>query len=333
MNSLLAERVARLIVAQVQQQLRLRTHDPIASSSPSWWADILIQRALGGPGSGFHGHAGRPGEVGGSTSGSGADKFVKPTKKPGENIESSIYVTEPTRQQIDHVLGEGVDPHQVAANMVADSDEKFRVIVRRGGVHNQDAIHIRFVSEAGTTIERVFRRDAYGQLTVDHDYFELAKQNVGGAKDILRSSFAEYERLGVVAVHMEANIDVGGYAWARYGFVPINPGHILGKVANELEDSNPYKGSTADRLLKATNRELNKDRPDGHFLWKIADTEAIGKQVLLGSSWSGKFDMKDTAAIARFNHYVNPKSATSKAPIAKRPRPRTFNPIPGRSRG
>src|SRR5689334_869735 len=46
----------------------------------------------------------------------------------------------------------------------------------------------------------------------------------GFAKAVPRAQFDEYERLGVSFVTVHANIDVGGYAWARFGFTPDEDG-------------------------------------------------------------------------------------------------------------
>jgi hypothetical protein len=63
--------VARRVVVSVMAQLLsraglpTRTHPP-SPTQPQWWADVLIDRALGGKGSGDYGHSGRKGLVGGS---------------------------------------------------------------------------------------------------------------------------------------------------------------------------------------------------------------------------------------------------------------------------
>jgi len=68
-----------------------------------------------------------------------------------------------------------------------------------------------------------FRRE----IDVDHKkaysaYFSInqssTKSSIG--KKILAGNVETYEKLGIEEVRVSANIDVGGYAWAKYGYVP-----------------------------------------------------------------------------------------------------------------
>ena len=53
-------------------------------------------------------------------------------------------------------------------------------------------------------------------------YFKLdrssTKSSIG--KQVLGGNVETYEKMGIEKVKVTANIDVGGYAWARYGYVP-----------------------------------------------------------------------------------------------------------------
>jgi hypothetical protein len=53
-------------------------------------------------------------------------------------------------------------------------------------------------------------------------YFVMKKNERGGGvgKTLLKSNVAMYQKLGFDKVTVSANIDVGGYAWAKYGYVP-----------------------------------------------------------------------------------------------------------------
>lgn len=69
----------------------------------------------------------------------------------------------------------------------------------------------------------VLRRSIdFSDNTASHDYLALnpATTGTGTAKKLLSSQVALYEKLGLSAVKVHANINVGGYAWAKYGFVP-----------------------------------------------------------------------------------------------------------------
>ena len=72
-----------------------------------------------------------------------------------------------------------------------------------------------------TFFERTFDRDA-GDLHVHHDYFRVDKSSTtpGFSKQLFRGLMETYERIGVDRITTNANIDVGSYAWGRYGFAP-----------------------------------------------------------------------------------------------------------------
>jgi hypothetical protein len=56
----------------------------------------------------------------------------------------------------------------------------------------------------------------------DSTFFKLDDEETGGGigKTMLAANVAMYQKLGLGGVDVHANIDVGGYAWARYGYVP-----------------------------------------------------------------------------------------------------------------
>jgi hypothetical protein len=69
-------------------------------------------------------------------------------------------------------------------------------------------------------------------------YFRLnksaTKSDIG--KQMLAGNIETYERLGIEKVGVTANIDVGGYAWAKYGYVPTQDAwnSLRGKLQNKL---------------------------------------------------------------------------------------------------
>jgi hypothetical protein len=118
-----------------------------------------------------------------------------------------------------------------------------------------------------------------------------------------------------VAVH--ANIDVGGYAWARFGFVPKQSDwddlrKSLNVWVNADDVSHDLLGNEypALKIPKRQRKALTKilDNPDPRGLWKIADARIgdrnIGKEVLMERDWSGEIRLDDADAMQRFNHYT-----------------------------
>ena len=160
--------------------------------------------------------------------------------------------------------------------------------------------------EVGSMV-RSFKRG-----TVHHDFFRLteSKQGAGLAKRILRRSVAFYERFGFESVDLLASLGVGGYAWAKYGFTPVDEAEkanlsrrIRGRLG-ELELAPP---------VKAVVNHLLEDR-DPKSLWTLADlampvehrgvTTKLGQALLLGQTWTGRLDLHDAEARQRFAQYV-----------------------------
>jgi|SaaInlStandDraft_4_1057021.scaffolds.fasta_scaffold06970_5 hypothetical protein len=88
----------------------------------------------------------------------------------------------------------------------------------------------------------------------------LDAQGAGLNKKIFKDSLDLYKAKGVTKVTLEANIDVGGYAWFRYGFVPANTDEIkdiglwITNIAKVVNGSLQYDGETvADHIIKRTH--------------------------------------------------------------------------------
>jgi hypothetical protein len=167
-------------------------------------------------------------------------------------------------------------------------------------------------------ITRTFMRDG-DDLVANHDGFVINGEGKGEGigKRVLKAQFDEYERMGVARVKVHANIDVGGYAWARFGFVPtqrswnelrasmkawVNSDTVLSDdFGNEYQ---PLK--IPQRQRKALTKIL--DNPDPKGIWKIADARHrnrnLGKEILMERDWEGEIRPTDADAMARFNHYV-----------------------------
>ena len=65
-------------------------------------------------------------------------------------------------------------------------------------------------------------RDEGGKFIVNHDKIQVpaGAQKTGINKKIFKDVLELYKAEGVDKITLEANVDVGGYAWFRYGFVP-----------------------------------------------------------------------------------------------------------------
>jgi hypothetical protein len=74
----------------------------------------------------------------------------------------------------------------------------------------------------GKSIGDFTRTIDFNENKASSDYFKLHSRDTGKdiGKQMLAANVAKYQELGLDSVSVHANIDVGGYAWARYGYVP-----------------------------------------------------------------------------------------------------------------
>lgn len=88
--------------------------------------NVVLSISKGGPGSGFHGHAGRPGKVGGSAS-SGAYDFshvrvVNSVDELHDDLDGAkVYFISPDNKLID-VINKGLDTHRSVARTIIDAN-------------------------------------------------------------------------------------------------------------------------------------------------------------------------------------------------------------------
>ena len=174
-------------------------------------------------------------------------------------------------------------------------------------IHNND-----FVAE------RTFERTSSGSLSVKHDIFEVHEnsQGKGIAKEFLKNCMEIYKHLGVKSIKLGANIDVGGYAWAKYGWSPSlkSWSKLSSRITNILHEL--YKNKLIDRETFLHTWDIVAS-DDPKSVWKIADltipvqkdgkTISLGKYLLMDSLWWGELKLDDEDGMKRFNTYVNGK--------------------------
>jgi hypothetical protein len=100
----------------------------------------------------------------------------------------------------------------VPASMSLEYDDTNEKLFVSGNVQNDEG---RSIGSYQRTLD-LKNKSAYSA------YFVLNKgeRGEGVGKKLLASNVAMYDKLGFDKVSVSANIDVGGYAWAKYGYVP-----------------------------------------------------------------------------------------------------------------
>jgi hypothetical protein len=165
-------------------------------------------------------------------------------------------------------------------------------------------------------------------------YFVLDKKATGSdvGKKILAANVKMYQEIGIETVEVHANVDVGGYAWARYGYVPSTRSwredlqpylnrrlselstNVIVEVEGEEQDNEPQFFDEVDHANISVDEreELQEliDSRDSKAIWAIADHKH-GKALLLDSDWEGELDFNDDETMERFNAYITKKKASA----------------------
>ena len=172
---------------------------------------------------------------------------------------------------------------------------------------------IRGVGEHILQLKRSFDFQSLSEKkSATHDTFELTDdaQGKGIAKKLMREAVDLYKQVGIVSVKLNANISLGSYAWARYGFVPRERvwfrlrDIIYAKFERWQREESPISSDDAARLKKILLSA------DPKAIWQLADFKVgdrkVGKELLVGESWWGNLDLTDKESMDRFNSYVEP---------------------------
>jgi hypothetical protein len=90
----------------------------------------------------------------------------------------------------------------------------------------------------GASIGEYTRTIDFAENRAESDYFKLNKTGGGLGKQMLAANVAMYQKLGLSEVEVHANIDVGGYAWAKYGYVPTDESwrNLSGSINDKIDE-------------------------------------------------------------------------------------------------
>jgi SPP1 gp7 family putative phage head morphogenesis protein len=164
--------------------------------------------------------------------------------------------------------------------------------------NSTDTLNVAAVARGGEL--KIIRQ--IGRTNVHNDYFVVPDnlQKGGIAKRMLASQFEMWREMGVKSVDLFANLSVGGYAWAKYGFEPEpRAWTVLADTIRKRVNNPSMEISAASREI--ITKALASKNP--RAVWAIADLPE-GKKLLLGTNWDGIMKMDDAAQTTRFTEYV-----------------------------
>ena len=127
---------------------------------------------------------------------------------------------------------------------------------------------------------------------VSHELLELDedRRGTGFSQEFNARAEAGYKEAGYAEVHLTANIDVGGYAWARQGYVPTPKAtkDLFGRITERRsEDPHRPENHLTAQDADALGGFLSSGNMNGVATYKNAAGEPTGKTFLLGSHWKG----------------------------------------------
>ncbi len=146
----------------------------------------------------------------------------------------------------------------------------------------------------GVTIRRQINKS---RGFIYHAYFELDPelQGKGIATHVLESTVKLKNKTGISKVTLNANIDVGGYAWLRKGFFPSDG------LEDLLAEARSVARRTQNRVLYEEFEKLSKRMSQkelrGYFL---SDDFRKYKDLFLGTMWNGETNLNDPISETAF---------------------------------
>jgi hypothetical protein len=164
------------------------------------------------------------------------------------------------------------------------------------------------------TLSRIFHVED-GLRTVEHSFLQIPKdlQGKGFTKELFGNWYQEYKAAGLDKISLHANIDVGGYAWAKYGFECDFMDSVEGVLEHAFSKSRNIKAMSAEstgayRKMKDAFTEFYANNPvDAPFPMDVFANIKGGKELMLGSDWFGSLNLKNPERRAMWEAYLNKK--------------------------
>ena len=181
--------------------------------------------------------------------------------------------------------------------------QKHKIELDRFDLNIKDKKNFNFsITGTGFDLERTFFVREAGNIEVHHDFFALDEkyQGQGVSKEVLRLLYSQYQNMGVRYLSVTANLDVGGYTWARYGFWATRKSEALSAIR--------YCPNAAIReeAIELVNKYYTENSlaDSDPFPMRLLTEQPWGRKLLLKSFWEGILDLQNKEMRKGYTSYL-----------------------------
>lgn len=162
----------------------------------------------------------------------------------------------------------------------------------------ENRFSIEYYGDNGFVLDRTFTKKD-GVYEVHHNMFVIDKelQGKGISKSVFRALYKQYKNAGVDKMVVQANIDVGGYTWARYGFLADDKYEVIRGLGSKMTDK-------LKKEVVSFVESYYKGKDDYEPFPMNILAEKFGKPSLLGGSWYGHLDLRSEVQRKIFEKYL-----------------------------
>ena len=198
------------------------------------------------------------------------------------------------KQQMENVA-ESLDL-KIDEFLIIPDEKEFEFAVRLKNKDGKTAIRLsRKFYKTGNKIECY-----HAGFTIDPSL-----QGKGISEQVFAKLYAEYQRMGVDVLTVDANLDVGGYTWTRYGFT-ADSGIAL-DYAIEFQE----KTKSREMWLK-WEEFYNTHNEKTPFPMNLFSEVEGAKDFFAGRKWKGVLDLRNAEQTRVFKEYIGVEKANNR---------------------
>lgn len=185
------------------------------------------------------------------------------------------------------------------------SEYNDKIISKRLTFSERDISFI-YKTKKGIVIDRSFMINSYGEKEVRHELFTLPKelQRKRLSKKIFAKLYDGYKKANIDIISVYANIDQGGYTWARYGFTFWQGKKFLLSL---IKSSAKDKKIDCKEAVEIINKWYEKNRETDPFPMNLLTGYEWSKLLLRDIGWGGKLNTDDIVQMNIFKDYLTSK--------------------------